>query len=128
MRKREIKFRAWDSDMSEMVMVSGIQFDAHSPKEKPNIIDQHNDIRDLDEVILMQFTGLKDKNDIDIFEGDIIKTETDKLMVITWNKRFASFCIERDGWAFNHWFGEAFEAKFCEVVGNIHQKPELLTK
>jgi uncharacterized phage protein (TIGR01671 family) len=76
----------------------------------------------------MQFTGLLDKNGKEIYEADIIKTTTDKLMAITWSERFASFCIERDGWAFQHWFGEAMEANECEIIGNIHESPELLTK
>ncbi len=80
----------------------------------------------LDGAQFFQNTGLKDKNGKDIYESDIIKTGTDKLMVITWSEKFASFCIERDGWAFQHWFGEAFEAKDCEVVGNQFENPELL--
>lgn len=124
--KRELKFRAWDKDMREMVFVSAIQFDPHSPKEKPNIIDERNDIRDLDEVELMQFTGLFDKNGKEIYEGDIIKTETDKLMAITWSQKFASFCLNRDGWAFQHWFGEACNPKNCEVIGNIYENESLL--
>jgi uncharacterized phage protein (TIGR01671 family) len=76
--------------------------------------------------ILMQYTGLKDKNRKEIYEGDIVKTGTDKLMVINWSERFASFCINRDGWAFQHWFGEAFESTDCEVMGNIYTTPELL--
>jgi hypothetical protein len=49
-------------------------------------------------------------------------------MVISWSEKFASFVINRDGWAFSHWFGEAFDSEDCEVVGNIHDNHELLTK
>jgi hypothetical protein len=74
----------------------------------------------------IQFTGLKDKNGKEIYEGDILKTETDKPMVVTWSKKFASFCISREGWAFQHWFGEACDPENCEVIGNIYENPELI--
>jgi uncharacterized phage protein (TIGR01671 family) len=73
-----------------------------------------------------QFTGLKDKNGKEIFEGDIVKTNTDKVMVIGWSDRHASYTIEREGWAFRHYFGEAMEANECEIIGNIHQNEELI--
>ena len=60
--KREIKFRAWDKDMREMLQVSQIQFDEHSPMPVPGILDQRNDWHDMNEIELMQFAGLKDKN------------------------------------------------------------------
>jgi len=73
-----------------------------------------------------EFTSLKDENGVDIYESDIVKTETDKPMVVTWSKKFASFCLNRDGWAFQHWFGEAVNPEKCKVIGNIHKNPELL--
>jgi len=75
---------------------------------------------------LMEHTGLSDKQGVDIYEGDIITTQTSKNMVISWSDKFASFCINRDGWAFQHWFGEACNPEHCEVIGNIYENPELL--
>jgi uncharacterized phage protein (TIGR01671 family) len=65
-----------------------------------------------------QFTGLTDKNGKNIFEGDII--EWDELEwgskhreVVTWD--YNLFAIRKDDWG-----------EWCEVIGNIHDSPELI--
>ena len=73
-----------------------------------------------------QYTGLEDKNGKDIYESDILKSETDKPMVVSWNEKFASFCLDRKGWAFQFSLVEAVDSKNCEVIGNIYENPELI--
>ena len=75
---------------------------------------------------VMQWTGLLDKNGKEIFEGDILKTATDKPMVVGWSEKFASFVLNRSGWAFSHWFGESCNPEDCEIIGNKYQNTELL--
>ena len=82
--------------------------------------------------ILMQSTGLKDKNGSEIFEGDIVKykngcyTYTEE---VAYNKNFAGFGV-RDANAdiiFTFWvLAEEIGLSSLEVVGNIYQNPELL--
>lgn len=73
-----------------------------------------------------QFTGLHDKEGNEIYEGDIVRRGDDTLTV-TWNKKFASFCLDKNGWMHSHYFGEAADPSQVEIIGNIHLHPELLT-
>jgi len=59
-----------------MVMVHAIQFERNSPKLLPHIVDERNDEHLLNEVILMQFTGLLDSKGVEIYEGDLVKYKT----------------------------------------------------
>jgi uncharacterized phage protein (TIGR01671 family) len=131
---RIIKFRAWDKDMNEMVFVSGIQFDPHSPYARPNIIDQHNDLRNLDELELMQFTGLKDKNGKEIFDGDIIignpqsDVITERKFIIGWMN--SCWCLIHTEskevlCSISAYYIEAVE-KWATVISNIYENPELI--
>ena len=75
-----------------------------------------------------QFTGLTDKNDKEIYEGDIIQSESEEFVyqVVFNETRFASFGLKREQDMFLHYFGEALEAEDCKVIGNVFDNPELL--
>ncbi len=75
---------------------------------------------------LMQFIGRVDKDGKEIFEGDILDGE-DSPMVVSYNKKYASFCIDKKGWAFSHYFGEALNSEDVRVIGNIYENPESLS-
>ncbi|PGU29628.1 hypothetical protein COD66_23270 [Bacillus cereus] len=71
MKMREIKFRAWDKFSEEMIIVTEIDF---FNKVITALFRGHLENKyEFDEVELMQFTGLLDKNGKEIYEGDIVR-------------------------------------------------------
>lgn len=114
MEQLEIKVRAWHELNKEMVY------------PKPGALSSGDILNRFSPEFIMLSTGLTDKNNKEIHAGDIVKHD-DKLMVVGWSGRFASFVIKRDDWMFAHWFGESCEPGECEVVGNIHENIDLIT-
>jgi uncharacterized phage protein (TIGR01671 family) len=133
---RKILFRAWDKDMSEMLEVHGIQFTEHSPMPNPCIIDQHNDSRDLVDVELMQFTGLHDKNGKEIFESDVVYAHANVThYVVKFGEhrdesehRQCGFFVERLTGYKGYKEAVGVAEMYLDVIGNIHENPELLTE
>ncbi len=75
-----------------------------------------------EECILMQCTGLKDKNGKLIYEGDILRINNKEIQPVEYMECYAQFHIERHGVV------ESFFANTYEVIGNIYENPELLTE
>ncbi len=113
MKQREIKFRVWD----------GVDY-MTQPFTLQDL--QHGHPGFASDTTVMQYTGLKDKNGVEIYEGDILKEGKVDSMVVSYVDELASFGLNRKGWMYMHYFGEGVYAEKCEVLGNVHQHPDLL--
>lgn len=108
--EREIKFRAFHKATSEwQEWTLGDLWDVGMP---PNT----NEYFEFFEI--MQYTGITDKNGQEIYEGDILKWDpkewgSEYSEVVEWD--FELLNARQNDWP-----------QFCEVIGNIHENPELL--
>lgn len=105
---REIKFRAWDG---EKFQTSNCHFCGSK--------NYNSDYK------VMQYTGLKDKNDKEIYEGDLLKiTDTFHTypMPVIWSEDCWTMEVEGTYGTLSEW-NEA-----GEIIGNIYENPELIKK
>lgn len=122
------RFRAWLKEDKEMVDVEEINF---FNGEFDFIGDAITWMCKSDDCVLMQSTGLRDKNGKEIFEGDILSIETDEENVrveVSWDSKHALFVFESKKYNEKEALGELFEDNSYpfKIIGNIHTNPELL--
>lgn len=131
---REIKFRAWDKEIKFMldwgygnlISFDGIPYEEAEVKYNT----PHIEISKNENLIPMQYTGLKDKAGKEIYEGDILKFIDDETIpdkptecitnVFWWNE-MSRFDLKNTYMKFNFTNNEYFE-----IIGNIYENSELL--
>ena len=125
---REIKFRAWDRDNNKMIYwtLNDLLVRFGDPKYQYNVEDRPSFLFDWN-----QYTGLKDKNGKEIYEGDVVRIWADPkdyngykghnyIGVVEWDEFILGFILS-DGHGLK-------DFEFIEIVGNIYENPELLNK
>lgn len=122
------RYRAWDKEFKEMVQVDALVFDEQIIKatyKNGNVVKE-----DIKNYVLMQSTGLRDKNGKEIFEGDILKVTnlSSWLEVVSFNKDKAMFVSKEterkveETPLYDLFNTDIFE---IEIIGNIHTNSEL---
>jgi len=135
---REIKFRAWDTEEKKMLLSKGQEFiliptmggwgaDKHYESHR-HIEESCFDWASADLIggryEIMQYTGLRDKNGKEMYEGDILKYSYDNHGKVVTETLVAE--IPGIFYQFGNESTYPFDEKECEVIGNIYENPELL--
>lgn len=128
--QRKVKFRAWDKSKKEFiepayVLIDGLGNPFSSEHRTPAPF------------VLMQYTGLKDKNGKEIYEGDkvIWKQATGGFLPSDANEYTCEIVWDRTGWACREIeaYKDDYHSQFTlspehiKIIGNLYQNPELLT-
>lgn len=142
---REIKFRAWDKRAKQMYQVKNLGLGKESWLRTATNYGKHpktgyNKFYP-SEVEIMQYTGIKDKNGKEIYEGDILqqihyKFSNDEyghkgfkktIIQVFWDSKMAGFVFKVIKKTDTE-MPENYTEPYREVIGNIYDNPELLEK
>lgn len=118
---KDVKFRAWDKlyipAMREVTSINLKTKEVELDVKDPSTYDKYHPLlRTFDNIELLQYTGQHDKNDAEVYEGDIIQywypaipgKRKEETAVIKWPLTFTNLGYD------------------IEVIGNIYQNPELI--
>lgn len=119
---REIKFRAWDEESKTMTNRPM----SHDQESINNFFKRYELWRYCH---IMQYTGLKDKNGVEIYDGDVLAFDSRAWYGGMYSSGIADYVFKVEQSETGEWVGAGICTEWsthCEVIGNIYENPELL--
>lgn len=129
---REIKFRAYLKGSNEVIDITGFEF--RQGKFVTLFLNDGFRVEALENVMLLQYTGLKDKDGKEIYEGDLVNNFNCGPNTVVFENGAFGYVINNDedlhyfvSFAGNDNFRWLYNSSDrIEVIGNIYENPELL--
>lgn len=121
---REHKYRAWDSHRKCMIEWNELgALDEGLHLSLWNVLTGQ-----VKHIIPMEYTGLKDSEGRDIYEGDILsdKEGDNYHITVVWSEQELRFGVTENGGNIVYHISQKIVGEKYRIIGNIHETPELL--
>jgi uncharacterized phage protein (TIGR01671 family) len=141
---RDFKFRAWVPEVNMMIPYKYLNLELEDGYGGVKDISIYDVLKDVENQVtsnfeLMQYTGLDDKNNKNVFEGDIVELDShcydgdygehyrnfNGLFRVEYDDGIAGFCLTRINGNVDGWYLSIDSVKDLTVVGNIYENVEM---